>query len=161
MKNNIFSISTLVLLLPVAALSFTSGCANAQTVAPPTETAPEKPAPAKPTAIAVPDKIVTEADAGKTATIKIGQRLLVRLPSNPTTGYEWSVAKIDDKILAPDGESQFDVPETPLPGAPTVQTLFFKAKSAGKIALELKYARPWETDAAPAKAYKVTINIVE
>ena len=69
-------------------------------------------------------------------------------------------AKPTRKLLAPDGETTFDVADTNLEGAPTVQTLFFKAKSIGKVALELKYTRPWEKDTAPVKIYKITVNII-
>ena len=126
--------------------------------------APEKPAPVTPDPKVdekpeMPDKVITDADKGKTVTVKVGQRLLVKLGSNPTTGYEWSVAKTDDKLLPSDGETTFDVPDTPIAGAPTVQTLFFQGKGAGKTKLELQYIRPWETDKAPNKTYAVEVVI--
>lgn len=163
MKNyRIHSVSTLRLLLPLTAFALVAGCAVAQDAAP----APEKSAPTEPAAPVantnkMPDKIINDAGNGASATLKKGQRLLVKLGSNPTTGYEWSVAKTDDKLLPTDGETEFDVPTTQMAGVPTVQTLFFKAKAVGKVVLELQYTRPWEEDKAPAKVYKVTMNIVE
>ena len=150
------------ILLPLAAFTVVNGCASAQTAAP-EKPAPEKPAPATPApeTSEMPDKIITETGNGHEASVKIGQRLLIKLGSNPTTGYEWGVAETDEKLLAPDGETEFDVPTSAMAGAPTVQTLFFKAKAKGKVALELHYARPWEKDKAPEKIYKVTVNITE
>lgn len=155
MKNHrIHSVSTLRLLLPLTAFALVASCAVAQ------DAAPEKAAPVA-NSNTTPDKIISDAGNGATATLKKGQRLLVKLGSNPTTGYEWSVAKTDDKLLPTDGETEFDVPTTQMAGAPTVQTLFFKAKAVGKVVLNLQYTRPWEEDVAPAKVYKVTLNIVE
>ena len=157
MRNlRLFRLAAPGVLLPVIALAIFGGCANAQTVVP----EPEKPAmPEKPLTPKLDDVIVTDKENGKTVSVQIGQRLLVRLPSNPSTGYEWSLDKTDEKLLTPDGESAFDVAAANVEGAPTIQTLFFKAKSVGKIALELKYTRPWEKDAAPEKVYKITVNI--
>ena len=157
MRNlRLFRLAAPGVLLPVIALAIFGGCANAQTVVP----EPEKPAmPEKPVTPKLDDVIVTDKEGGKTVSLKVGQRLLVKLGSNPSTGYEWSVDKTDEKLLAPDGETAFDVTDNDLDGAPTIQTLFFKAKSIGKVALQLKYARPWEKDKEPAKVYKITVNI--
>ena len=162
MKNPTFpSLSVLGILMPLTAIALAGGCAAANIAVPPIALADEKaPAPdtaTPPAATEMPDLTIINADKGKTIKLKVGQRLLVRLPANPTTGYEWSAANLDEKILAPDGETEFDVPETEMAGAPTVQTLFFKAKSAGTIKLELQYIRPWEKDKAPVDIYKVNI----
>ncbi len=155
-KLRLFRLSVSGALLPTIALALFGGCANAQTAVP----EPEKPAmPEKPLTPKLDDVIVTDKENGKAVSVKVGQRLLVKLGSNPSTGYEWSVDKSDEKLLAPDGETAFDVTDNDLDGAPTIQTLFFKAKSIGKVALQLKYARPWETDKEPAKVYKITVNI--
>lgn len=158
MQNlRLFRFSAPGVLSPVIALALFSGCANAQTVVP----EPEKPAmPEKPVTPKLAGVIVTDKANGKIVSLKVGHYLLVRLPSNPSTGYEWSLDKTDEKLLAPDGETAFDVADANLEGAPTIQTLFFKAKSIGKVALKLKYTRPWEKDKAPVKVYKITVNIV-
>ncbi len=158
-----FRLSVTGVLLSLIALALFSGCASAQTAEsiPEPMPEPEKPAmPEKPVTPKLDDVIVTDKANGKTVSVKVGQRLFVRLPSNPSTGYEWSLDKTDEKLLAPDGETTFDVADANLEGAPTIQTLFFKAKGIGKVALELKYTRPWEKDKAPVKVYKITVNIV-
>ena len=167
----LFSLSVLSILVPLTAIAPAGGCATPEVVAPPIALTDEKPpapdpAPdkAEDTATAptsMPEVTITDADKDKIIELKVGQRLLVRLPSNPTTGYEWSAAKLDDTTLAPDGETKFDAPETEMAGAPTTQTLFFKAKSAGKLELELKYSRPWEKDKEPVDIYKVNIVTVD
>ena len=168
-KPTLFSLSALSLcVLLGTAISFAADEPTPDVAAPepPVAVADDKPNPTAPdadTATAPPkmtDITLIDADKGKTVQLKVGQRLLVRLGANPTTGYEWSAAKLDEKILAPDGEPEFDVPETELAGSPTVQTLFFRAKSAGKLKLELRYARPWEKDVEPLSIYRVNIVAV-
>src|SRR5687768_1448233 len=39
--------------------------------------------------------VLTEADNGRTITVPEGQNVVVKLASNPSTGYEWSVASTD------------------------------------------------------------------
>lgn len=168
-KTTLFSLSALSLLVPLATVASASGCVTPDVTTPPATLTDDKPTPpapdVAPDAATAPDKMpditLIDADKGKTIQLKAGQRLLVRLGANPTTGYEWSAAKLDEKVLAPDGETEFDVPETELAGSPTIQTLFFKAKSAGKIKLELQYTRPWEKDKEPLSIYRVNIVIAE
>ena len=42
---------------------------------------------------------LTEADNGKTVTVKVGDTVQVILPGNPTTGYSWSTS-LSDKDAA-------------------------------------------------------------
>lgn len=160
-KTTLFSLSVLSIFLLSSAVAFAADEPTPDVAAPPVAVTDDKPnAPDATTApTKMPDINLINADKGKTIQLKVGQRLLVRLGANPTTGYEWSAAKLDEKVLAPDGETEFDVPETEMEGAPTIQTLFFKAKSAGKIKIELQYARPWEKDTAPLSIYRVNIIV--
>src|SRR5271170_5650492 len=47
---------------------------------------------------AKPPVVVTEADADKPIQVSVGQTLQVRLASNPTTGYSWSVKHTPDQL---------------------------------------------------------------
>ena len=47
---------------------------------------------------------VTDADNGKTVTITKGQGLLLKLQSNPTTGYKWAVSSTDRTFGYPSSE---------------------------------------------------------
>ena len=52
-------------------------------------------------------KTVTAADAGKSIEVKTGQALNIVLEGNPTTGYIWQVAKIDNAVLKQNGDYEF------------------------------------------------------
>lgn len=83
---------------------------------------------------------VTNADNNSQVTLELGDTLVVRLRSNPSTGYRWSVAQNNPSILAPFGR-----PTTEgggLPGAPGFQVFRFRAVGAGGEALILLYQGP-------------------
>jgi inhibitor of cysteine peptidase len=101
---------------------------------------------------------LTEADAGSTVQLQVGDSLAVRLEGNPSTGYIWEVAPQSLTVLEQVGDAEFDA-SGDQPGAPGTLTLRFKAVSAGEQPLRLVYRRPWEADIAPADTYEVTVVV--
>lgn len=87
-------------------------------------------------------KTVTDADNGKTVTIKMGDVLEVRLNANPTTGYSWYLQKESTPLLKISGQSQTPPPQGVL-GAPVVQIFDFKTTGKGTGVLMLHYVRSW------------------
>jgi inhibitor of cysteine peptidase len=101
---------------------------------------------------------LTEADAGKTITLKSGEVFKVVLQGNPTTGYTWlpddkattvQVTMTEDPDFAPDSKAT---------GSGGRIILTFKAGEVGEGLFRLAYRRPWE-DVAPEKTFEVTIKI--
>jgi len=98
-------------------------------------------------------------DAGTTVSVVVGDRIDVALPGNPTTGYTWTLAAVDDTVLASRGEPEFRADST-LVGSGGTMTLTFDAIAAGTTTIELAYRRPFET--APAEdTFTVTIVVTE
>jgi predicted secreted protein len=56
-----------------------------------------------------PDVVVTEQDNGKDVTLHGDQRLIIKLSSQPGTGYGWSALMTPDSFLA------FTTPPAPAP----------------------------------------------
>jgi len=103
---------------------------------------------------------VTERDAGQAVDLN-GEVLVVNLESNPSTGYGWQVQGLDARLLRQLDPTEW-VPYTPGKlGAPGTQTLRFAAIGKGRTTLNLVYARPWETAAAPLKSYSLDVQVVE
>lgn len=97
---------------------------------------------------------------GKTVRLDVGDTLVVSLAGNATTGYEWTVAAIDLKVLKPAGKQY--VPKKVAPGivgAGGTYVLRFRAAAAGKTALKLAYARPWEKGVKPARTFSLTVAV--
>jgi inhibitor of cysteine peptidase len=102
---------------------------------------------------------VTEANSGDSVALARNQQLVVRLPSNPTTGYRWSLAQQSTPVLEPEGAPTYEK-GAGAAGAGGTETWRFAPTQAGEGTLRLEYRRLWETDAAPARvvSYKVTVR---
>ena len=101
--------------------------------------------------------ILEEPDNGSDIFLTQGDAVQVRLPSNPTTGYSWTVAANAPSVLAAVGEPKFEPAAKPLPGAAGTQTFAFRVVGGGAAFLELVYARPFEKDLAPARRWGIFV----
>lgn len=95
---------------------------------------------------------------GTTIDLETGQKLVISLESNPTTGFDWEVSEIDDAVITKSGDSEFTA-ESDLIGAGGMRTFTFKAAGTGTCTLKLIYHRAWETGIAPEQEFSVTINV--
>ncbi len=101
--------------------------------------------------------VVTEAHNGTTITLAPGGKLTVRLVANPSTGYQWLVAKTPTAQVLRATGSGYEPPVSTLLGAPGVSWWTYDAASAGTTSLDLRYVRPWE---AATAAQQFTLQIV-
>ena len=102
--------------------------------------------------------IVSQADQGKTVTLKVGQVLLVLLDGNPSTGYSWEVVKGDSPVLEQVGEADV-APQGNMPGSPARIGLRLRAIREGRQALQLIYHRIWEKDVPPLQTLNLTVEV--
>ena len=91
---------------------------------------------------------------------------VIKLKSNPTTGYSWFLRDYDSKIVEPVSHVYEAPTDKKLMGAPGYELWTFKIKSAGfvvpqRTTLRFMYARPWEpggTSMASETIFWVTTN---
>jgi len=102
--------------------------------------------------------ILTRADHNRSAEIRVGERLMVRLPENPSTGYTWAIDETDRRLLALDS-TDYAVPTEGFVGARGLRAFTFTARQPGEVALKFKYWRFWEGDASTTEHYAVTVQI--
>jgi inhibitor of cysteine peptidase len=102
---------------------------------------------------------LTQADNGKTVTVKLGSQISIRLEGNPSTGYTWEGKDVDTSMLRQEGEVEFKSDNPGLIGSGGVMTLTFTVLKTGTTTLNLIYHRPWETNVKPESAYSVTIVV--
>jgi predicted secreted protein len=104
-------------------------------------------------------QVSAEGFSDPSAPIEVGkgQNFVLTLPSNPTTGYIWQPAEpFDERILRFIGhEYRSDHPG--LTGAGGREIWIFKAVGTGETRIMLKYVRPLEKNAAPAKTARFTV----
>ncbi|MCA1808496.1 MAG: protease inhibitor I42 family protein [Kiritimatiellia bacterium] len=89
-----------------------------------------------------------------------GETIVLRLKSNPTTGYQWRLG------CAPDPALVMVVTNRYLPseaegrlGAGGHEEWILRALSAGRTSLVMEYLRPWERDVAPVETRRYQLLI--
>jgi inhibitor of cysteine peptidase len=100
---------------------------------------------------------LTEVDLGRTVNVNVGDEIIIRLPSNPTTGYEWEIAALDEQRITSIA-STYEAPQDGALGQGGTEVIRFRADAAGESTLALKYWRPWEGDASIEDEFSVTIR---
>ncbi len=101
-------------------------------------------------------------DADGQVELEQGQILVVTLESNPTTGYRWEVAEIQESILEQMGEAEFKPSQTgepPISGAGGWEIFRFKAISAGQMTLQLVYLQPWVEGVEPINTFSIEVVV--
>lgn len=78
------------------------------------------------------------------ATIGVGESLTVTLCSNPSTGFAWEAASIDDGTVLQQVEQKYIEPSANTVGTAGQEAWTFKALKKGQTTVSMKYSRPWE-----------------
>jgi len=88
---------------------------------------------------------------------------VIKLTSNPTTGYSWYLREYDNNIISP-VKHYFGAPTRQLVGAVGYELWTLKVKPAGFIVpqqtiVRFVYARPWDAeDQAKQLVFRVTTH---
>lgn len=105
---------------------------------------------------------VSAAQSGTSVDLAAGQGLVVRLPSNPTTGYRWIYVEPKDAVLRVDGPSTFEATQSTggTVGAGGTEIWKLAPLKPGQQQLRFEYRRPWEQGVAPSQlaTYSVTVK---
>ena len=101
---------------------------------------------------------ITQADRGKTFTVRRGDRIVIKLAENPTTGYEWAIDNIDSKAIKLE-DSELSLPENAGLGAGGERIFTFQTKATGISRLQLKEWRSWLGDRSIIQRFEVTFQI--
>jgi predicted secreted protein len=91
--------------------------------------------------------------------VAAGKPFAIRFWSSPGTGYSWDFAvELDRKLLEFLAEKTEEPGNMRLGGKELV-VWTFRALAAGETVIAMKYARPWETEAAPARTHLFKVKI--
>lgn len=92
--------------------------------------------------------------------LHVGQQFILRLPSNPTTGFRWLMRDSATQVLQSLGPEVYSNPEDAgLVGSAGVSTWRFQVAKSGEGQLALTYERPWEVGVVPAQRFDCTIRV--
>jgi inhibitor of cysteine peptidase len=91
--------------------------------------------------------------------VPTGQPFGIRLDSNHTTGYSWTITQPPNAAVAEPLDMTYIEPQQGLPGAGGQDCFTFSAVAPGSTSVELAYRRPFEPAAPPAKTATVMIVV--
>jgi inhibitor of cysteine peptidase len=103
-------------------------------------------------------RLLTEDDHGARIALRLGDRLLVALEGNPTTGYEWMNTLVYEfASLREIGEAEFR-PDSDLVGAGGLFLFRYEAYRVGPQAFRFAYQRPWES-VEPLQLLELSVDV--
>lgn len=104
---------------------------------------------------------LTEKNNGDSINLKVEDTVVIRLESNPTTGYSWILdEKTDTSIVSVvDSEYVQSGEDEELVGAGGHEIFTFKALTGGNTVIILNYERPWEEDEEPLETFEINISV--
>jgi predicted secreted protein len=107
----------------------------------------------------LPDLVLGPADHGSTQRLALGQRLVLRLPEVPTSGYRWQGAD----ALAPDGalrlvSSDHELPALGAVGGQGMRCMVLEACAPGQVGLHLQQSRAGAAG-APTGHFELTVHV--
>ena len=95
---------------------------------------------------------------GGSVTLEQGQTLVLKLASNPTTGYDWEIVDLNAAILEQVGEVEYKS-DSGLTGSGGVNTYTFRAVESGNTQLSMVYHRSWEKDIPPIETFDLDVTV--
>ncbi len=104
-------------------------------------------------------RLVTELDEGASLTLRVGDRLMVELEGNATTGYTWTNTIEVEYAVVREAQDVEYRPASALIGAPGVFVFRYVAVDMGPQMLRFAYQRPWES-VDPLKVVLFTVNVL-
>lgn len=104
-----------------------------------------------------PARTLRETDNGAVVVLTSKGRLMVRLPTQPGTGYAWTPKAASSLLRLV--KSYHETPARMLPGGVETQVFVFTPMTSGTDEIELDYRRAWEHGGAPAKVFRFTATV--
>lgn len=90
--------------------------------------------------------------------IEVGDKIYVKLCSNPTTGFSWSYEMSGDTVLKEE-DYDFEEPEGDAVGAAGNETWTFEATEQGEGVINMEYSKPWEGGIKGEWTYKISVVV--
>jgi inhibitor of cysteine peptidase len=100
---------------------------------------------------------VNEGQAGRSVEARPGDRVVVLLEENPTSGYRWDVDRLDGQLLDVQSSDFVPADDSQLGGGGTRRVTLL-VKSTGSSDVALKLWRDWEGEGSVSRRFDVTIE---
>lgn len=105
--------------------------------------------------------VYTLDDNGKTVTLQQGDPITLKLESNPTTGYGWSLTDEMDDAVVSLTSTEYKQAKTDgnMVGSGGYEYFYFRSAAPGSTEIVLNYARPWEEGVEPVDVFRLTVVV--
>ena len=121
-------------------------------------TAPTQPAAvAAPASPRVPMLEINKSHNGQVARLRVGNVLVIRLPGNPATGYQWQAATSNSQAVRLTVRPQYSPSASTAPAMGTY-TFTYQAMQPGSGSIRLYYVRPNDPN-RPRDSFAVGVNV--
>jgi inhibitor of cysteine peptidase len=101
---------------------------------------------------------LTRADNGNVVALRVGDRLVLRLEENPTTGYRWAMEDHDEDVVSLQHQEYAPLPHAAVGGGGQ-RSWTFVVRKAGADTLRLKLWRAWEGESSITRRFTVTLHV--
>ncbi len=92
---------------------------------------------------------------GSRITVSAVDRIVVRLPENASTGYQWSIAQLGEPLEVMSNE--FTLPGQIVPGAAGERVVIIQPRGPGHAQLRLELKRSWERN--PIEQFEADVQV--
>lgn len=96
--------------------------------------------------------------SAQTIEAKVGEKFMITLESNPTTGYQWESSFDQGFIKLVKSEYKADAKTQGLVGAGGKEQFVFQGLKAGDTQIKMAYKRAWEQQAGKTDTFTVRIK---
>ena len=90
--------------------------------------------------------------------VEIGDKIRVKLCSNPATGFKWGY-EVSNKNILKEEDYDFEEPKGDVLGAAGIEVWTFEAVDRGRTKVHLEYSRPWEGGEKAEWTYTMTVTV--
>jgi inhibitor of cysteine peptidase len=105
---------------------------------------------------------LTKVHNGQRAKVYVGNIIIVRLPGNPTTGYQWQAVPTANPVVRLMSQPQYvATPQSRgVAGGGGTFVFMFQVIQPGMGAIRLVYSRPWERNRQPVDSFGVSVEVL-
>lgn len=82
-------------------------------------------------------------------------RIIIKLPENGTTGYQWTIAEIGEPLAVESNE--FTLPGQASPGAAGERVVVIRPRGSGRARVALDLRRAWEPE--PIDHFELNVDV--
>lgn len=95
------------------------------------------------------------ADSGRKVAVRVGDRVVLQLPENPTTGVRWLLDDNDAVEIVDDS----NVAGGPGIGADGLRQLTLRPRRPGPVSLKLLRRQAWESEATADARFQLELEV--